>query len=263
MATLKCVFYCKKYKPDAVFATGGYVSAPVLLASQMSNIPYVMHDCDAMPGIVSRYCSNSAISVSLAFAEAKQYIKNKNTFVNGNPLRKEFKTLTKEEARNNLNFENKFTLMIMGGSQGAKAINNLVIPILKDLLDFDIQVIFQTGTKNYDKVISELSDIFENYKEYKNLIIQPYFDEMAIPLKASDMVISRAGSLSISEICACSLASILIPYPHAAANHQYKNAKAIEKLGAGLCFEEKDITSELLKEKIIALKTAEEMLKEM
>ena len=263
MATFKALFYCYKYKPQMIFGTGGYVSAPALLAAQITNIPYIIHDCDANPGIVSRYCSKSAVAVSLAFDEAKNKIDNKNIFVNGNPLRKEFATLTKEEARKKLHIEDKFTLMIMGGSQGAKAINETVLPILQELLKNDVQIIFQTGVKNYDSVISQLEQIFPQYDDISSLIIQPYFDEMVYPLKASDMVVSRAGSLSISEICACSLASILIPYPHAAQNHQLKNAQAMEKIGASICIEEKNLTSEMLCEKILALKTSEDFLFKM
>ena len=263
MATFKALFYCYKYKPQAIFGTGGYASAPTLLAAQIANIPYIIHDCDANPGIVSRYCSKSAVAVSLAFAEAKDKMQNKNIFINGNPLRKEFSLISKDEARNKLKLENKLTLMIMGGSQGAKAINDKVLPILKNLLNNDIQIIFQTGVKNYNAVINQLEEIFPEYDDYPNLIIEPYFDEMVYPLKAADVVISRAGSLSISEICACSLASILIPYPYAAQNHQLKNALSLEKSGAALCIEEKDLTSEILQEKVLSLKASEEFLSEM
>jgi len=262
-ATFKALFYCYKYKPQAIFGTGGYASAPTLLAARIANIPYIIHDCDANPGIVSRYCSKSAVAVSLAFPQAIEKMDNKNIFVNGNPLRKEFKEVTKQSAREKLHLSDKFTLMIMGGSQGAKAINNTAIPILKNLLKNDIQIIFQTGVKNYDEVIKQLEFEFPDYDDYHDLIIEPYFDEMVYPLKASDVVVSRAGSLSLSEICACSLASILIPYPYAAQNHQLKNALTLEKTGAAICIEEKILTSEMLQEKILALKTSNEFLSKM
>lgn len=263
MATFKALFYCYKYKPQAVFGTGGYASAPTLLAAQIAGIPYIIHDCDANPGIVSRYCAKSAVAVSLAFVEAKEKMQNKNIFINGNPLRKEFSTISKQEAREKLKLDNKFTLMIMGGSQGAKAINDKVLSVLKNLLNNDIQIIFQTGVKNYDDVINQLEQVFPEYDDYANLIIEPYFDEMVYPLKASDVVVSRAGSLSISEICACSLASILIPYPYAAQNHQLKNALSLEKTGASLCIEEKDLSPDILQEKVLSLKASEEFLGEM
>ena len=264
MATFKALVYCYKYRPQVIFGTGGYVSAPTLLAAQIANIPYIIHDCDANPGIVSRYCAKSAVAVSLAFKEAKDKIKNKNIFINGNPLRKTFSQIAKEDAKKYLHLDNnKFTLLVMGGSQGAKGINDKFIPIIKNLLNNDIQIIFQTGMKNYDNVVSELEKLFPEYDDYHGLIIKPYFDEMVYPLKASDVAISRAGSLSISEICACSLASILIPYPHAAQNHQLKNAISLEKTGAAICIEEKDVTPEILQEKIISLKTSKEFLEKM
>ena len=131
---LKCCYYILKYKPNAVFGTGGYVSAPVLFASITMRIPFVMHDCDANPGLVTRKLAPYAKSVSVAFDVAKSVIKNKNCFVNGNPIRKEFSSLSKETARKNLGLEtDKLTLCVMGGSQGAKTINDSTVKILKDV----------------------------------------------------------------------------------------------------------------------------------
>jgi UDP-N-acetylglucosamine--N-acetylmuramyl-(pentapeptide) pyrophosphoryl-undecaprenol N-acetylglucosamine transferase len=258
---LKCCYYVKKYKPDAIFGTGGYVSAPVLLAGMTLGIPFVMHDCDANPGLVTRKLSPFAKSVSLAFEVAKSKLNNQNCYINGNPIRKEFSTLSKIDARKSLGLEDKLTLCVMGGSQGAKTINDAAASILKDLsTKYDVQVIFQTGKRNYDKVISYLEKIYPEYKDDKNVIVKPYFEDMVTVLKSCDIAVSRAGSLSISELCASSVASIFIPYPYAAADHQRKNAKYMVEQGAGLYLEDAQTTSQSLLEYLETLINNREML---
>lgn len=263
-AWLKCCFYIIKYKPDVIFGTGGYVSAPVLFGAITMGVPFVMHDCDANPGLVTRKLSPYAKSISVAFEEAIEKLNNKNCHVNGNPIRREFSTLTKQDARKQLGIEDKLTLCVMGGSQGAKTINSAILPIIKTLTDkYNIQIILQTGKKNFDETICELEKIYPNYKTDKNLIIKPYFDNMVTVLKASDIAVSRAGSLSISELCASAAATIFIPYPYAASDHQRKNAKVMQTNGAGLYLEDADTNPDTLFELIKKLIENENILKEM
>ncbi len=244
-SSLKSVYYILKYKPQLVFGTGGYVSAPALFAAVFTHTPFVIHDCDVCPGIVSRIFAPYAKSVSLAFEGASKLIKSKNIFCNGNPVRREFLQINKQEARRQLNIDNKFTVVVTGGSQGAKQINSAVVKSLKTLFDkYDIQILHQTGKKNFEDVIKELETEYPEYKDNKNYIVRPYFDDMYIPLLASDAAICRSGSLSLSEICVSGLASILVPYPYAAADHQRKNAKEMEKLGASVYLEDSDCNEE-------------------
>lgn len=244
-SSLKSVYYILKYKPQLVFGTGGYVSAPALFAAVFTHTPFVIHDCDVCPGIVSRIFAPYAKSVSLAFEGASKLVKSKNIFCNGNPVRREFLQINKQEARRQLNIDNKFTVVVTGGSQGAKQINSAVVKSLKTLFDkYDIQILHQTGKKNFEDVIKELEMEYPEYKDNKNYIVRPYFDDMYIPLLASDAAICRSGSLSLSEICVSGLASILVPYPYAAADHQRKNAKEMEKLGASVYLEDSDCNEE-------------------
>lgn len=246
-AVLKACCYILKYKPDVVFGTGGYVSAPALIGAKFLKVPYMMHDCDAQPGLVTRRLAPSAKCVSVAFDCACKVINNKNCHVNGNPIRLAFKTLSKEDARQNLGLENKLTLCIMGGSQGARSINDATVEALKKFVqDLGLQVIFQTGKKNFDRVIEQLLKIYPDYELNKNLIIKPYFDDMVTVLKASDIAVSRSGSLSISEICASGIAPIFVPYPHAAGDHQRKNAKFMVEKGAGIYLEDSEINEKTL-----------------
>ncbi len=246
-AWLKCCQYIGKYKPDAIFGTGGYVSAPALLAGMTMKVPFVMHDCDANPGLVTRKLAPYANSLSVAFKAAKEKLKNPNCHINGNPIRSKFKTLNKSEARAQLGLDDKITICIMGGSQGAQTINNAASNILKKLSkENNVQIIFQTGKKNFDKTIEQLQKTYPEYEKDKNIIIKPYFEDMVTVLKACDIAVSRAGSLSISELCACSIAPIFIPYPYAAADHQRKNAKYMVECGAGLYLEDSDTNAESL-----------------
>lgn len=241
LATLAAIFYTLKYRPDVVFATGGYVCAPILICAKIFNIPYVLHDCDAHPGVVSRLFSSGAGALSLAFESAKEYTKCKNVFCCGNPIRDDFKTLSKDEAKKALGIEAKFVILIMGGSLGAKKINESAFLVVeKYSKDEDVQIIWQTGKKNYD-------DIRKRFTQMpKNLLLRPYFDNMAYALMASDVAISRAGSLSLSELCAAGLASVLVPYPYAAADHQRINAKKMCELGAALYLDDNDCTPKSL-----------------
>lgn len=264
IAIARCIYYEIKYRPDVIFGTGGYVSAPSLIAAKILRIPFMMHDCDANPGLVTRKLAPFAKSISLAFEKAKDKINNSDIHINGNPIRAEFRTLTKEQARRELGIDNKTTICIMGGSQGAKSINSATCRILKTLSnDYNVQVFFQTGKKNYDEVEKELIGIYPEYMTDKNIIVRPYFDNMVTVLKASDIAISRAGSLSISELCASGIATIFVPYPHAAADHQRKNAHVMEEQKAGLYIEDSDVTPENLMSLLLELINNEQKTKQM
>lgn len=237
--------YFIKYKPSVVFATGGYVCAPAIICAILFRVPYMLHDCDIHPGIVTRAFSLNAKKVSLAFDGAKKFIKSKNVEVNGNPIRSEFKTISKAQARQEISLKDDFVILIMGGSLGARTINNSSFKILKEYANKkDVTILWQTGNKNFDDVTKQVLAEFEELPD--NLILQPYFDKMYLALLSADLVISRAGSLSLSEICACSLPSILIPYPYAAANHQKKNAINLVENGVALMIEDKDCNNETL-----------------
>ena len=263
-AILKSCFYILKYKPNAVFGTGGYVSAPALIAAKILRIPYMMHDCDAQPGLVTRKLASGAGCVSVAFEKAREFINNSDCVVNGNPIRKEFSILTKEYARESLNLQNKLTICFMGGSQGARSINDVAVNIIKILSkEYDVQVIFQTGKKNFDHVIQQLIKIYPEYQVDANLIIKPYFEDMVKVLKSADISVCRAGSLSISEICASAVAPVFVPLPHAASDHQRKNARFVVENGAGFYIEDTELNLDSLKKILISLISDNEKLKKV
>ena len=261
-AIFHAFLYVIKYRPSVVFATGGYVCAPILFCATFLNIPYVLHDCDIQPGIVTKFFAAGAKSISLAFEGAKNHVKSKKVFINGNPIRKEFKTISKKQAREELSIKDAFTILIMGGSLGARTINNSSFKILKEYANRDdIMILWQTGKKNFDEVTKKILDEFEELPD--NLVLQPYFDRMYLALLSSDLVISRAGSLSLSEVCASSLPAILIPYPYAAQDHQKKNAQALRDNNMALMLEDKDCNNETLFELTDKLLNDKKMLSDL
>ncbi|MBQ4122307.1 undecaprenyldiphospho-muramoylpentapeptide beta-N-acetylglucosaminyltransferase [bacterium] len=247
-AYIKALKYIKKHKPNCVFTTGGYVSAPIVLASMSTKTPYMIHDCDSIPGLVSKMAAPKANIVSIAFENSKKILKSKNIIFNGNPVREAFFTITKEDARKTLNIaENKCIIFAMGGSQGAKTINTAMINILEKLSKNENNyIILQTGKNKFDETVEELEKIYPEYKNNPNILVRPYFDDMVYPLKACDIVISRAGSVSLSEILQCGTPSILIPYPFAAQDHQRKNAKEMVERGTSLYIEDNECTGDTL-----------------
>ncbi len=244
-SSLKALSYVVKYKPSVIFATGGYVCAPVLFCALFLRIPYVLHDCDIQPGMVTKFFAPFARNVTLAFEEARKFVKSRNVIITGNPIRQEFKVISKKQARQDLSLTDDFTILIMGGSLGAQKINNSVFNLLEKYANKEgFKIIWQTGKNNFDDVVSKILNKFSTLPD--NLVLQPYFDKMYLTLLSSDVVISRAGSLSLSEICASSLPSVLIPYPYASQNHQFKNAKSLADKNIALLLEDKNCNNETL-----------------
>lgn len=253
------IYYVLKYRPDFIIGTGGYVSFPVLVAGILLSVPCYIHDSDAYPGIVSRVMAPFAKCVFLAFEDAKKRINAKKIIVNGNPLRNFNIGLSKEEAIKQLGLDpDKKTLFVMGGSQGAKTINRAVLALSEELtMNYNLQIIHQTGAKNFEEAQNLMPGGLNGY------ILKPYFDDMSIPYSACDFVIARSGSISLSELNNCGLGAILVPYPHAAANHQFYNAKAMEKQSAAIVLEDKDCKPSNLLDIILSVIQNEEKLEQM
>ncbi|MDD3149820.1 MAG: undecaprenyldiphospho-muramoylpentapeptide beta-N-acetylglucosaminyltransferase [Candidatus Gastranaerophilales bacterium] len=255
----------QKIKPDVILGTGGYASAPSIIAGCLLKIPFIIHDPDAHPGIVNKIMASKANVVSTAFEQASKYLKSNNIILNGNPIRANFGNIDKVKALETLGFKkNKKIILVMGGSQGAKSINDAILGCIEELIiKYNYQVIHQTGKKNYEYYISELENKWKDYKNCSSYIVKPYFDYMATILASADIAISRAGSLSLSELNLNALPSILIPYPFAAANHQEYNAKAMENAGAAVFLDDKNCTPENLLKNITTILNNENKLQHM
>ncbi|MFH0702471.1 MAG: undecaprenyldiphospho-muramoylpentapeptide beta-N-acetylglucosaminyltransferase [bacterium] len=267
-AVKQSITYLIKIKPDIIFGTGGYVSGPVLISAIILKIPFVIHDPDAHPGIVSKFMAPWAKVVSVAFEESKNHLKSKNIVVNGNPIRQNFNKISNfalNDALASLNLDvSKKTIVVIGGSQGAKTLNNAMLKAAPRLIkEYNFQIIHQTGKKNFEEYKAEISKEWADFLDCPAYVVRPYFDEMAVILSASDLAVSRSGSLSISELNLSGLPSILVPYPYAAADHQKFNAKAMEKAGASIYIEDSKCNSESLIKLIVNLFKNPEKLADM
>lgn len=250
----------KEIKPDVVFGTGGYVTGPVLMAAQTLNIPYAIHEPDAHPGMVNRLMARNAHVVTAAFDESKKTFKlSKKTLfeATGNPVRQDLGGLSKQDALQTLNLgwqADKSTVLIFGGSQGARSLNQATLDALPTLLNgLSLQVIHITGQKLYQETLKNLKTASPDLVNHPQYHLLPFSQEMPVLMAASDLAICRSGSLTLSETYLSGLPTILVPYPFAAADHQTKNAQTSAKAGASVVLTDKELTGEKLTQSVQAL----------
>ena len=253
----------KDFKPDICIGTGGYVSGPVLLEAAKMGIPTIIHEQNAYPGVTNKMLSRSAKKVMLAVKGAEKYLdKNCNYVVTGNPVRSEIIKADKEESRKTLGLDDRPVVLSFGGSLGAKRINEGVAGLIaRSGQDQKYQHIHGYGKNGLwfpDLVKEKGTDI----SQCPNLDVREYIDNMATCMAAADLVISRAGAITLSEIQALGKPAILIPSPNVAENHQYHNAMALVNNKAAEIIEEKDLTEELVIEKADSLLQNPDKLKE-
>lgn len=216
-----------KFKPDVVIGTGGFASGPLLQVANSRNIPTVVQEQNSFPGITNKLLSKKANKICVAYENLERFFPKDKIVFTGNPVRQDLLEIDnkKSEAIAHFNLNaNKKMLLILGGSLGARRINQLIEKELEFIQSNDVQVIWQCG-KFY----------FEEYKKYNNNNVQvvAFIDRMDLIYAAADFVISRAGASSVSELCLVGKPTIFIPSPNVAEDHQTKNAKAIvDKKGA-------------------------------
>lgn len=252
--------YLMELKPDVVFGTGGYVSAPVLMAARDLNIPYVVHEPDAKPGLVNQLMSKKAAVITTSFAEGAESLKqnpSQEVLVTGNPIRGNIGTLSRPEAMKLLGLdwpESRPVLLVTGGSQGSRRINQAVVAALPKLLkENGFAVVHLTGKKLYEETLERLDHLNPALKTHPYYQVRPYSGEMAALLAIADVAVCRAGSLSLSEMYVCGVPTILVPYPFAAADHQRKNALASVHSGASIMIEDAACNSERLLQELTPL----------
>lgn len=230
-----------RFKPDVVFGTGGYVSGPVLLSAHIMGIPYAVHEPDAQPGLVNRLMARRARVVSAAFEESREKFMLMEGAIfeaTGNPVRQDLGKMPKAEALAILSpawTPEKKTVLIFGGSQGARRMNQATVEALPVLLEqLHLQVIHISGQKLFAETQALLAQKAPDYTHHPAYQLLPFTQEMPTLMAASDLAVTRSGSLSLSETYLAGLPTILIPYPYAAADHQTKNAQASAAAGASI-----------------------------
>ncbi len=236
----------KEYKPDLVIGFGGYVSGPVVRAAAKAGIPTAVHEQNAFPGVANKALAGIVDRVMLTVADAEKYIKAKNPcVVTGLPIRGDILKADRDFAKCELNVHGKTLILSMGGSLGAKPINDAVFELIKNkYTDKNLVFLHATG-KNSEEFRQRLADAGVDTKKEKNVIIEDYIN---VPrcMPAADLIIGRSGASSLSEIQALGKASVLIPSPYVTENHQYHNAMSLVNRGAAVILEEKDLTGESL-----------------
>ena len=253
----------QEFKPDICIGTGGYVSGPVIRAAAKLGIPTLIHEQNAFPGITNKMLAKHATRVMLAMPAAKKHFKGKCKFVEtGNPVRGEILTAEREKARAELGLDERPVILSFGGSLGARIINeSLADVIARSASDGKYQHIHAYG--QYGKWFPDLlREKGADLEKADNLDIREYINNMPTCLAAADVVIARAGAITLSEIQVKGKPSILIPSPNVAENHQYHNAMALVEKNAAVMIEEKDLTPEKLTEEIEKLASDPERLKE-
>ena len=251
------------FKPDVVIGFGGYVSGPVLSVAARMGIPTAVHEQNAFPGVTNKNLAKKVDVVMLTAPEAEKLLKPKNPcVVTGLPIRGEIISANKEFARAEMKLDSRPLILSMGGSLGARAINEAVkYLILHRFEKKDCYYLHATGKAGTAMIDDIGKDIDLNANP--QIMLREYINDMDRCLAAADLVVCRAGASSLSEIQALGKPSILVPYPYAAENHQYYNAKTMSDRDAAILIEEKDFTGERLLSEVEKLLSKPERLKKM
>jgi len=244
----------KEFKPDVVIGTGGYVCGPVVLAASLSGVPTMIHEQNSIPGVTNRILSKFVDKIAVSFVDSIRYLPTdkKKIKLTGNPVRAEIFKVTKEEGIRKLNLDpDKNTVLVFGGSRGAKIINDAMEAVIKENLGSNrLQIVHITGKKHYNDYIERLKRQGIDPSAYGNIKIEPYIYDMQYAMAASDLIVSRAGAMTIAEITALGKPSILVPLKIAANDHQKINALSLKKKHAAEVIMEEDLTGQVLNNKI-------------
>jgi UDP-N-acetylglucosamine--N-acetylmuramyl-(pentapeptide) pyrophosphoryl-undecaprenol N-acetylglucosamine transferase len=254
----------KKFNPDVIIGTGGYVCFPVILAGYMKKCPCYLHEQNAYPGLANKTLEKYVKNIFLGFPDARKYFKQPEKLIDaGNPVRKSFFEITKKEARELLGIpQEDFVVFTFGGSLGSEKINEVAFELLDIFNGHEgVGMLIGTGKWYYDNFQTKLKE--KSIAVKNNIRVNDYIDNMDLHLLACDVVISRAGALSVAETTVSGKAAILIPSPNVTGNHQYYNAKAVADKGGAILIEEKDLKVKNVVEAILKLKNDKTMLEKM
>lgn len=247
----------KTVRPDVAVGTGGYVSGPVLLAASLKGVPIVIQEQNAYAGVTNRLLGRRAARIHVAFLEAKDHLPAEKCVFSGNPTRRALLVADRIQARDWYDVPQRaFVLVILGGSLGSRAINEALVRNVEALLDDDLMfVIWQSGSRYHE-------EMKRRTPEHPRLRLLEYIDRMDVTYAAADLVLSRSGAITCSELMVTGTPSILVPSPNVAEDHQTHNAQSMEKSGAAVLLPEAEIQARLVAE-IRSLRAEPRRLSEM
>lgn len=236
----------RQFRPDVVVGTGGYVCGPVGLAASWLGIPLVLQEQNALPGLTNRSLAKRAHTVLVPFAEAvKHFPPQTHVVLAGNPVSLPGHCLTVREARTELGLAPDLRLlMATGGSQGARAINRLMLDLLPEVIqDPRLGLLWATGPRYFEEVRQQIEHKFSGMLDPKRIRVVEYFYEIAVAYQAADLLVGRAGMMTITDCQAYGVPMVLIPSPNVSEDHQTRNAEAIVRRGAGTLLAETDLAA--------------------
>lgn len=251
----------KEFKPDIVIGTGGFICGPVLMAAKKYKIPTMVHESNAFPGVATKLLSKRVDTVLVGFEDALRRLPNaKKIVVTGTPTKIKKVNLSKsqkEKMINELMLDKELPIvLVFGGSQGAKSINSSLIDIIKNKTNSNYQIIWASGPKQYDVIKENLKELKIDIDKINNVKILPYIYNMEEMMNLADIIISRSGAMTITEIAITGKPAIFIPFPFATENHQEYNARVLVNQGAAKIILDKDLNESVLSS------TLNEMLKD-
>ena len=263
-SSIECAKILNDFRPDIAIGTGGYVSGPILRKAAKMGIPMLVHESNAFPGLAVRMLAKYADAVLIAEEAARKFLpENARVIVTGNPLRGDFLQWDKAKARRELGLDARPVVLSYGGSLGAQKLNDIMSEVLvRSAKEGTVQHIHATGKAGFASTTAKLKA--QGIEERaKGIWIREYIDDMPRCMAAADLVISRAGAMTISELPAAGKPAILIPSPNVAENHQYHNAMALVNKGAAVCIEESSLSADTLWKAIHDITASPETMRQM
>lgn len=252
----------EKFRPDIVIGTGGYVCGPLLYAASKMGVPTIIHEQNVFPGLTVKLLADKVSAVATSFDTTKNYLKKHRKIVlTGNPVRADLLKVTRYEARLKFNLDEKPTVLIMGGSLGAKSINDALTEIIVKNLADEYNIIASTGERNYDEVMKKVKE--SGTEIPKNITVMPYIYNTDFAFAASDLIVCRTGAVTVSELAASGKPSIVVPSPNVAHNHQEYNAKYLSDRGAAVLIHDSELTGVGLNAQIKTLINDKNLLSDM
>lgn len=227
------------FKPNVVIGTGGFASGPLLRMASAAGIPTVIQEQNSFPGITNKWLSKKANKICVAYENLQQFFPKDKIVMTGNPVRQDLIDIKnkKKEAREYFNLaEDKKVLLVLGGSLGARRVNQLIAKELINFTSQNVQVIWQCGKLYFEE--------YKRFNDNENVQVLSFIDRMDLVYAAADIVISRAGASSVSELCIVGKPVIFIPSPNVAEDHQTKNAQAIVNKGGALMVKEVELDTQ-------------------
>ncbi|WP_428908739.1 undecaprenyldiphospho-muramoylpentapeptide beta-N-acetylglucosaminyltransferase [Niallia sp. Krafla_26] len=250
----------KEFEADVVIGTGGYVCGPVVYAASKLGIPTIIHEQNSVPGLTNKFLSRYVDRIAVCFEEAKAFFPEKKVVLTGNPRASEVLNQDGKKGRASVGLsERQPVVLIVGGSRGARPINEAVLKSLSMLGQKPYQILYVTGDVHYDEVKKEV-DLIGNPK---NVVIKPFIHNMPEILAGVDLTVARAGATTLAELTSLGIPSILIPSPYVTNNHQEKNARALSDHHAAKVVLEQDLSGQKLVEEIDRILMDQDKLLEM